>query len=478
MSFKVRLFSISKKSNSTKLPTTQGVEYDCIIKAESGLLAPTISLTMAPTWSPDGYNYINIPAFSRYYWVREWRYSDRQWTAELEVDVLGTYRTEIGNSSLYVLRASAEKDEYIIDTHYPIKADRNFVLTQGTVNQWWTMSSDLSTGTFVVGLRGYVNDGQSAGGISYLVLTPAQFKAFTHRLFDNQLTSYVSGTPLDISDTLAKMIFDPAEYIASCMWLPGTVSSTTSTTGYNVGYWIFTGSAAILNPTSFSAYTQRIHLPPNAYSDRGKYLNGAPFNNHMVHLPRVGLVDLSQMLPADAADLVIILEVDPISGQGLYKLYYTNIRDSQSTHLMDVIQTQIGVSIPLSSNQVTIQEAVGAATSAVSSIIDAATFNGIGAAADIASALSVLQPHVNDISQASGFLGLTNDPSVPFLITNAAVMAADDPTEEGYPLCKIRQVSNLGGYIKALHGNLAILGATDTELQSIQEYLEGGFFYE
>lgn len=480
MSYKVRLFQISKKINSTKIPSTTGLEYDCIIKTESGLLNPTVTLAQAPTWSPDGFNYAQIPAFGRYYWVREWTYSERCWTASLEADPLGTYKTQIGASDLYILRAANEKDEYIIDTHYPIRADVQEIVTQGNTAQWWSITDALTSGSFVVGLRGFVNSGQSSGGITYLVLTPAQFMNFTHRLFDTAMTAYISGQSLDITDTLAKMVFDPTEYIASCMWIPGSVSSGTSVSGYNVGYWQFAGSAQILNPSSFVGYDQRIYISnaPNMFSGRGKYMNGAPFTQRMVHLPRFGLVDLTGKLPANATDLVITLEIDPISGQGLYKIFYTTVKDSNSTHLIDIIQAQIGVSMPLSSDQVTIQEAVSAVTSTAAAVYDAATFNGIGAVNDMASALSVLQPHINDISQASGFLGLTNGPAAPYLISKLSYVAGDDPTEEGYPLCKIRKPNALNGYMKALHGDLAISGATIGELEQIKEYLEGGFFYE
>ena len=53
-----------------------------------------------------------------------------------------------------------------------------------------------------------------------------------------------------------------------------------------------------------------------------------------------------------------------------------------------------------------------------------------------------------------------------------------DVAEEGKPLCKIRTPSTLNGYMKVLHGDMAIAAANDTELTMIRNYLEGGFYYE
>lgn len=479
MSYKVRFFQISKRINSTKIPSSQGVEFDCIIKTESGLLNPTVTLAQAATWSPDGYNFCSIPSFGRWYWVREWTYSERCWTASLEVDPLATYKTQIGNADLYILRSSEQNDPYIIDSHYPLTASLQTIINEGASGYWWTLDANLTSGHFIVGLRGFVNAGQTSGGITYLVLTYSQFQYFTHRLFDTAMTAYISGQSLDITDTLAKMIFDPSEYIASCMWVPGEVSVTTSVTGYNVGYWQFAGEASILNPNSYIQFSKWIELSnhPNSATS-GKYLNARPFTQRIVFLPRVGLVDLGDKVPAAATDLLVQLQVDPLSGQGMYKLFYTLSHGSLNQYLIDQIQAQIGVSLPLASNQVTIQEAMGAVTSTASAIYNAATFDGLGAASDIASALNVLQPHITDISQASGFLGYSNDQGKPYVINRFSLITPTNPTEDGRPLCQIRKPSALTGYMKVLHGDLSISGATIGELEQIKEYLEGGFFYE
>lgn len=481
MSYKVNFWQTTKKSNSTLVPTGTGAEFNCIIKTESGFLNPTVTLVQGATWSPT-YNYCKIPAFGqRYYWVREWRYAERAWTAELEVDVLGSYKTQIGAASLYVLRAASDSDGNIIDTHYPIKANASQSVTQPSDSTpWWTLTSDLTNGNYVVGLRGFVKTGQAAGTTTYIILTPADFKAFTRKVFDSQMTDFVSGSPLDISDTLAKMIFDPTKFVASCVWIPGTPAGTNQTTGINVGWWSFSGTYKVASPGSYIAYGVKRYAIPNhsQASARGIYLNTPPFTNRLIHLPRVGLIDISDKIPAQAGGVIVELEVDPISGEGLYKLFWAVNATDLTYYQFDEIQVQIGVEIPLTSTLLTMQDFASGIANVGNTALNLLTGNIIGAAGDIASAFSSLSPHPEDIGKHSGFLGLTNDPGYPYIINRFNPVVDDDNTENGRPLCKVKQISTLSGYVKVLHGDIAINGATANEMDLLRDALEEGFYYE
>lgn len=481
MAYKVRLYGFSKKSNSTKIPSSGGVEYDCIIKSESGLLHPSVTFTQIATWSPANYNYAYIPAFNRYYWVREWHYSDRSWTAEMDVDVLGSYKTQIGNASFYILRASNESDGNIVDTHYPIKSIATQSVTSPTLTTpWWNMSDNVTNGNYIVGVRGFVKTGQAAGTTTFLVLTPSEFKTFTQKIFDSQMTDFVSGQTLDITETLAKMIFDPTKFVASCIWIPGTAAGTSQTSGINVGWWSFAGTYKICSPATFISYTEKyFQLSPHpSASARGDYLNTPPFTYRLIHLPRVGLIDISEKLPANAGVVVVELEVDPISGEGIYKLYWKTNITSREQYQFDEIQVQIGVEIPLTSTLLTMQDFASGLSNVGNTAINLLTGNIMGAAGDFASALSSFSPHPTDIGKHSGFLGLTNDIGYPYIINKYGLVVDEDNAENGRPLCKVRQVSTLGGYMKVLHGDMEINRANETELDLVREQLEGGFYYE
>ena len=119
----ITFYSINKKQNSTKRPNTDGVTYDCKLKEECSILTPNIKLDLGLSTAPS-FNYAYISDWGRYYFVKNWTFYNRLWEADLEVDVLGTYKDEIGNSNLYVLRSASRFNGRIIDTAYPLIYDQ------------------------------------------------------------------------------------------------------------------------------------------------------------------------------------------------------------------------------------------------------------------------------------------------------------------------------------------------------------------
>lgn len=422
-------------------------------------------------------NYAYIPALGRYYFIQDMVYRSRLWELYLSCDYLATYKPEIGASTLYVLRSASEFDGSIVDTLYPLKVAYTSSVTEQTEAAWWALAPTAATGAFIVGIRGRIDSSQAAGGVTYLVMTAAQFKEFTNKLFADDLGSYTGADPLGIADTLAKMIFNPAQYIASVMWLPGTPSQISGATkAWQVGFWNLDMLLPILNPASRLLYVGSVSLPahPQA-SSRGAYMSAQPFTERLLYLPRVGLVPLSDPIFATAQTVTVNLQVDPISGEGIYSI-------SAGGVTVDMIHCQIGVNVPLSSNEFTFEDAMGAVNGSLASAsraMSAADPEGtiLGAGAGIGSALGILEPHIVTLSSASGYLGLVGagECAVYSVFRQAP---EDDNTEHGRPLCKNKQISTLSGYVQVLNGDIAIASATQTELDQIRAALESGFYYE
>lgn len=479
MSISVEFFNFAKKSNSTKVPAVSGTSFDCIIKAPSGILYPTIQLQL-PMTSPPLYNYAYISDFGRYYWIREWTYENRLWVASLAIDVLGSFKSSIGSSTLYVLRSASDSDGAVIDTFYPIKMTCQTDATDQTEAAWWTLSPEASSGSFIVGVRGRIDSGQDAGGVTYLVMTAAQFKTFCNNLFDDTLNNYTGGSVLDITDQLTKMIFNPAQYITGVMWLPGTPSNVqAANTNWRVGWWDLGQSLPILKPASELTYTGTIYLAthPDA-ATRGSYVNASPYTQRLLQLPRAGLIRLDDPIIADAAanagHVTVYLRVDPVSGEGIYTISCQGVT-------LDRIHCQIGVDIPLSDTDISLQEAAAPILSAANAGIAAFEGNAPGAVmgsiASLGSAASILSPHITDLSSASGYLGLVGA-GFCTIFSIFRDITEDDNTEHGRPLCKNKTISTLSGYIQVMNGDIEISAATQNELDMIRGYLEGGFYYE
>lgn len=476
MSFTVTFYNLAKRSNSTRIPAAAGTSFDCILKAPSSIENPVIELSLSAGTTP-AWNYCYIPAFSRYYWVVSKVYLTGLWQLQLQVDPLASFKSSIGSKTLYVLRAASEYDGTIIDTMYPLQVAYTSAITEQTETPWWALAPSVNSGSYIVGVRGRIDAGQTAGGVTYLVMTPAQFKTFTDKLFADDLGSYTGTDPLGIADSLAKMIFNPAQYIASAMWLPGTPSQVSAaTTAWQVGFWNLNMNLPILNPASRLLYTASISNPqhPQAAS-RGSYMNAEPSTQRLLLLPRLGLVPINDPILATAASITVSLQVDPISGEGLYSI-------SAGGVTIDIIHCQIGVNVPLSSNEFTINDAIGTITGAASSAGRAAaagTFEGAiaGAGASIGSIFSALEPHLVTISGASGYLDLVGAGQC-MLYSVFRQAPEDDLTEYGRPLCKNKQISTLSGYVQVLNGDIEISTATRAELDEIRTLLETGIYYE
>jgi hypothetical protein len=56
-------------------------------------------------------------------------------------------------------------------------------------------------------------------------------------------------------------------------------------------------------------------------------------------------------------------------------------------------------------------------------------------------------------------------------------IVSEDLTRKGRPLCQVKTINTLSGYIKTLNAFIAI-AATQVEKSGIINYMEGGFFYE
>ena len=466
MSFKVNLYSLEKRDNSTKQPTGTGTEYNCVLKDGCGILNPTIKLDMGLTSDPSGYNYAYIAAFERYYFIEEWYFEDALWTASMRVDVLATYKTQIGSASLYVLRAAGAHNGNIIDTLYPAKTGCSFASDTKT-NPWNT------TGIFVVGI---VTQDAAFGSMDYYVMTAAELRSMCRALTDP--TTIIDSTYdfdlMDASAGLQLSLVDPMQYIKTCIMLPVAATDITNlgtSATINVYRWA-AGTGKKVYPTSriTKSFTFTIQDHPDT-SGRGNYVNSKPYTNITLTAPPFGCIDIDSSVTCNATNLYVDIELDPITGKGILVITCKGI-------VLNRIEAQIGVPISLSS---VTRDYIGAASSALGSIggmIGSAMVGSVGGAigslSGIGNAIESLMPRANTIGTTGTFAANHGDFRLDFQFFRPV---DDDNTHNGRPLCDVRTLSTLSGYQLIQDGDVAISG-TATEDAKIRAYLEGGYYYE
>lgn len=473
----VTFYNFSKRRNSTKQPTG-GTTYTCLLKDDTSTSRPSIEIKWDGTSSaPASNNYCYIADFGRYYWVDSWTYSDRKWIANCSVDVLATYKTEIGSSSKYVLRAASDYDPEVIDTIYTPKLTVS--MAQGyPLNQGFNWADDLSGGTIIIGIIGMRDTvAYSAGGVSYYACTPSNYIKLMSDLYTESLDivdnenygSNVGDAIKAFSRNVLKSITNPTQYIKSAMWFPFSF-----TTGGGVNPIIAgISSSAVLYPLSDPIKTEWVSFTEgfNYNSATDYWKNVEPFVKTTAVIPPYGVfsVPRKNVIKTNTTAVRLRLDTDAISGQSSMIL---TVVYSGSTGTYTVAQTITQVGVPLDfagvkSSGSSVSSIIGAAASAASGDM-------MGLAAGVANLLDQTMPTAES---RSSFGGIAGDVAPKYLQTVWSPPVDEDPDEKGRPLCQVKTINTLSGYVLCADGEVSC-NATESEHRELEAFLTGGFFYE
>ncbi len=464
MSFTASFYTLTKRINSTLQTSGTGTDYAIVLKDTCDILKPEIELVLGQSSNPTAFNYCYIPEFNRYYFVR-WRWEDRKWVASCDVDPLASWKTPIGNYTGYVTRAASSYDGKIIDMYYPAKCEITETVENAQIGPDW--ESDVDDGTFVIGCQGK-DAGQNGGAVTYYAVKPAAIRAMTDYLLDPQNLG-VS----DISDELLKCIFNPMQYIVSCLWFPFAL--TTGNDPLEVGWWEITNVSNSCKELSDFIYTRNLtfNIPKHPQATaRGSYLNQSPFSTYILNAGNWGAIQINNQHLMDENTLVCVINVDLCTGTGRL-----SIKAKDHLAYVEDHYCQVGVPVQLGQNMLN-QGAISNAFSDAGLTLKAfasgrpagALSSGLSAIMD-AAALSQPIPVSSGSNGSFAFNNLWN------IIGRFLTVVDDDIASRGRPLCKAVQLNTLSGFIMCEDADPAI-PCTNTELQSIISYLNGGFYYE
>ena len=467
MSFAVRLWTFNKKFNSTKIPVeSDSVVYSCVLKDGSQIARPYIELNLGFTEDPSAYNYARIGYFGRYYFIDEWTFKDGLWTATMHTDVLATFKTQIGDASLYVLRASAEKDGRVVDNLYPCKVNCDFDST--------VLTLPYTAGCYVVG----VVSGMAGqfGSITYYVLDQTNVTKLVKALIEDVIDTSNGFNTADASYALQQSIVDPIQYIKSCNWIPFDASDIVTiplSLDLEVYGWKFPGvSGKLLMSTRVQkTYTIATVKHPDTNA-RGNYVNTAPYTKATLNFAPFGTIEIDTTAICDVAQIRVDLDVDTMNGQGVLRVYANNV-------LLNELKTQVGVPIQLT--QVTrdylgaAQSAIGGVAGAVGSALSGNVAGAITSAiSGIGDSIRAMVPRSQTIGSNGAFSNLLYQPRLDFQFFRPV---EDDNTHHGRPLCKVRQPKNIPGFLLIQDGDIGTVGF-EWENEQIKTMLEAGFYYE
>lgn len=468
----VTLYEFVKRENSTKRPTasTPSEITGCVLKEATSIIRPTLVFT--GIGNPTRFNYLYIEELGgRYYFIEDWVSVRNRWECSCTVDVLASFKTEIGDSTEYILRSSAEKDTYVVDTMYPATA--NCSVTENTeLSIFEPGPNGVESGSYIVGI--ITNTENAYGAVGYYVFTASAFRGLVDALYSDNIIEDVANADL------FKAQCNPIQYIVSVKWFPegvGVLTDSETITSIKLGWWrVTTSCKKLAYPTTF-AYKQ-INIPKHPQASIGQYLNTNPYTRYSLTFMPFGevLVDPSSML----SETVITLwaDVDLITGISILYIYAGD-GDNSPFKRIQTLKGQVGVDIKLA--QVA-SDYVGVASSVISGVVGAVTgfvTGNVGGAVagisnSIGNAIDNTVPSVNSVGGSGGLVDLYA--KIIFKAQFWKIVQTDND-RLGSPLCKIRKISNIPGYIKVNDADFRA-SCTAQENVMIKDYMEGGFFYE
>lgn len=491
--------SFYKKENSTKRPSSSdsSVTITGYLKEPCSILHPVISFQALPNSSyPDFYRYAYIPLFSRYYWVDDWVWNDGLWEIHLDVDVLATYRNDIGEATEYILRTNSNTSDFnpaIIDTMYPATTD--FSISEVALTNPFVMT--LTQGTYIVGIINK-NDVSAVGAVTYYAMDSDEFGDLKDELFsDNNLEIMGILDSLgqlnidDMSKEVFKTMYNPFQYIVSCMWFPVTKSQLTGlpVTSIDIGWWNYPSLSGLQLTRQVEQYNDgviQIPVHPQA-ATRGKYLNYSPYTR-LTLFGKFGSLPIDSSYLEIGSWLVTSYKVDVITGETIFEVYIADNQAGIGRKLVTKTSFMLGTPIQLA--QVGI-DYLGTTLQAVSAGGDLFS----GALAGFAAGGGVGGAIAGAISNSSNGIYNAVNSAMPQLITNSAngsfansqissilvahhyVIVDEDITHRGRPLCENRQIKTLSGYVLCAEGDID-LNAYDSERREVKRFLTEGFFWE
>lgn len=510
MSFEARFYqNYSKLLNSTYQPPSSFTPWSASIVLKEGcnITTPQIEVKLdSATDCPASWNYCYIPAFNRYYYVRNWRAYRGLWTSELSCDVLASFKAAIGATSQYVLRAYSEKDGSVVDALYPTTSAA--YTTTDIVNFY---SANPNNWTIVAGIIS--GSGSGLTGLAYYAFTPDEFNSFTNTLLGTGQNQFIDnfGDVTDImSVNVARILFNPFDYIAAIWLYPaGSVDpSGISVTRIELGYWNIDLPSGV-TPKRISrleltqAFTTSFNVPRHPQSSQvGEYLNYNAYSTHIVHIPPFDDFELAYPTYNSTYQVSVYIYTDLTSGIAMLMLMsngkviatkYANtgmqLQISGVAYNTAPLNLSLGEIPKMAAGALQVGMNAGQAMTNIAGSLPSAvggdTLGAIGGAlasvgAGIAAGIGETFQQINSSAAAagSGYPSLAKTLDGAELRSMFKYVTERNPSEFGYPLCKTRVLNTLSGFIKCGNAEVHVPGAFQPELEAIEAFLNAGFYYE
>lgn len=454
--------NFTKRRNSTLRPSG-GTVHDVKLKERCSLLQPVF------IFQGQHFNYNFCLWNNRYYFVTDAEpIANNLYEITCNVDVLATYRPQIGAYTAYIERASSAYDTDVIDM---LLTQEQLVVAGDSVNHSIDAVTQYSNGTFIVPVFTH------SGTILYAFNDLEVMSSFCNGSLMIYAGNNIGQNLEALVSTIGMNVFDIDDYIGNVMWVPFALSDIaeldTDTNLHFGPYDVGKGGNVFYRITSPYKF-KHIDLGSltNLYSDFRKF--DPRFSRYTLLLPGVGLVPINA-LDGGRDDLILNVHIDFFTGSIVYRLcVMTAGGGTPVNYEIATFSGRIAVNVPLS-------QSTGNPDSFLAGVIGVAagiaTENYAMAAGSAMSAIGAITEQQPQLYGSNG--------NIPFALRNYTVRFSVTNygskefilTEAGRPLCENRQISTLSGFIKC--GNAAVpIAGFESEKTELNNMLNSGFYYE
>lgn len=417
MSVTATFYQTGKKLNSTAVPSMVSGDFLTAVelKEVTNLLTPTLIISSNKFVDADdnivnplNFVYCYINDFSRYYFIRDWSWILGRWECSLEVDVLASFKTQIGNTTAYVLRSASQCDTDVVDTKYPVKAQGADTSYQdksyGSVYNVWNTNiygANVSDGFFRVSIVN--NDSSAIGAVSHYAIAGSVMAELMNKLYS--APTWMNITDANISEDLQKMMFNPMQYITSIIWIPTGYDTSGQTAIHTIpyGWWSLTLSGNVYRITTSrmqKTITESISVKHHPqYDANHHWLQLSPYTTAALYFTPFGFIPLDTSKIYDATHVDIEVRVDIITGKGTLVLSSHKTVGGTTTYGGTFYTTIAQVGVPMTIAQMAVD---------MSALGQASTWVG---AAGVALAAGGLQDSLKDLKNGliDGVRDIFND---------------------------------------------------------------------
>lgn len=455
------LFKFDKRKNSTKVPSTgTGLTISNVyLKEETSVSNPTFKLS----FNVDVVAYNYVYAWDRYYYIDDKISTEHNhWEIVCSLDLLGTYRQNILNTTAYVLYSASNYNIHIPDPRLDVSNDIQ------ESNTYYDISNIFSPthGTYVLQTVG--NSGNSVGGF-------ATAYAGTD-IAISQIATYFTTTQA-IWEELQKKFTSAYDGIIACYWTPINLQQYANNgTGATVKIGEFDSGVAMYRLTT-GVINGVVSLNiPWFYSD---FRNCEPYTTIAIYLPVVGVLDMSASDLYGATNIQVSYAIDLVSGDVAYK-----IAALPGDILLQTAGGNMRVNLPIAQNSADIVGVLSGVGTVIAGVGATVATGGMGALAMTVggAANAALSANKRGISTSGGYggrAGATLEPNIRLMvyskITSQSPSSMINPL--GRPSGRTLALSTLSGYVQTLNASIPAIGPGN-ELDSVNSLLDGGVYIE